>query len=83
MTRDPVWDALKKVSKEKFDADRKTFLESAVQNDDGGWVKHTQFHWSRMIQGKKLDYWPSRNKFQYEGKVRRGDVYTFIKRKEK
>jgi len=36
-----------------------------------------------MVAGHKLDYWPSRKKFQYRGKVRRGDIYQFIKGKEK
>ena len=81
MTRDPIWDALKADRKQKFDNDRKFFLEEAQKKDDGGWTKHTEFHWSRMVDGHKLDYWPSRKKFQYRGKVKRGDVYEFIRRK--
>ncbi len=83
MTRDPVWDALKEHSKAKFNHDRKMFMEHAKAADDGQWTKHTEFHWSRMVAGHKLDFWPSRNKFQYRGKVRRGNVYDFMKRKEK
>jgi len=83
VTRDPIWDDLKQHSKEKFDSDRKRFMEQAIENDDGGWTKHTEFHWSRQVAGKKLDYWPSRKKWQYEGKVKRGDVLAFIRRKEK
>ena len=81
-TRDPIWDALKARSKEKFAADRKTFVEKAVAEDDGGWVKRTEYHWQRLVAGKLLDYWPSRSKFQYDDKVRRGDVKEFIKRTE-
>lgn len=62
----------------KFAADRKTFMEKAVAEDDGGWVRHTEYHWARIVAGKRLDYWPSRSKFQYDGKVMRGDVYQFI-----
>lgn len=69
---DGFWMALAEHKKEKFDADRQRFLEEAIAKDDGGWTKHTQWHWSRMIDGKRLDYWPSRKKFQYEGKVMRG-----------
>lgn len=83
MTRDPVWDALKAHSKEKFDTDRKRFLEQAVENDDGEWTKHTDYHWSRMLNGHRLDYWPSRKKFQFKGKVRRGDVHKLIRMEEK
>ena len=80
--RDEFWDALKAHKKEKFDADRAAFLTKAVADDDGKWTKHTDFHWSRTVAGKRLDYWPSRKKFQYNGKVMRGDVYKFIAAKE-
>lgn len=43
-----------------------------------GWTKHTPYHWQQRIQGKLLDYWPSKNKFMYDGKVTVGDVYAFI-----
>lgn len=80
MSRDPIYDDMKQYGKEKFDADRKRFMEDALEADDGGWVKHTQYHWSRQLNGHKLDYWPSRKKWQYKGKVRRGDVIGFIKK---
>lgn len=79
--RDSVWDALKQHSKQKFDADRALFLSQAVSNDDGGWTKHTEWHWSRMVAGSRLDYWPSRKKWQYKGTVQRGNVQEFMKRK--
>lgn len=81
MSRDEIYDAMKQHSKEKFDGDRKRFMAEAVSQDDGQWTKHTEFHWSRIVAGHKLDYWPSRKKFQYRGKVRRGDVYQFIRGK--
>lgn len=83
MSRDPIWDEMKEHSKQKFDNDRKRFLAEAQVNDDGGWTKHTEFHWSRVLNNKKLDYWPSRKKWQYRGKISRGDVYQFIKRRTK
>jgi hypothetical protein len=54
----------------------------AKANPDG-WNKHTQYHWSRMLNGKRLDYWPSRNKFQYDGRVMVGDVEGFIRKRTK
>ena len=78
--RDSIWDALKAHSKSKFDADRKNFKRIAEIQDDGLWNKHTDYHWSRYVNGKRLDYWPSRNKFMFEAKVMRGNVYDFIKR---
>lgn len=77
--RDPIWDAMKQHSKEKFAADRKRFLEQAEKDDDGGWTKHTQYHWSRTVDGDRLDYWPSRKKFQYRGKVQRGNVMKIVR----
>ena len=84
MTRDPIWDALKEFSREKFNADRARFLKEAKDpsRNDGGWTEHTEFHWSRSLNGHRLDYWPSRKKFQYLGKVRRGDVNAFIAKRE-
>lgn len=78
--RDPTWDAIKLHGKQKFDTDRARFMAEAVNADDGAWTKHTQFHWSRTVRGRKLDYWPSRKKWQYLGKVKRGDVLAFIRR---
>lgn len=72
MTRDPIWDDLKAHAKEKFDADRARFLSAALAADDGGWTKHTEYHWSREVDGHRLDYWPSRKKYRFKGKVRRG-----------
>jgi len=79
--RDPIWDALKAHSKEKFDADRAKFMAQANADDDGGWTKHTPHHWSRLVDGSHLDYWPSRKKFQFRGLVQRGDVMAFIRSK--
>lgn len=76
--RDPIWDEMKRHSKEKFNADRAQFLADAEAGDDGGWTKHTDFHWSRSINGERIDYWPSRKKWQYRGRVQRGDVAQFI-----
>lgn len=70
--RDPLWDALVEHKKAKFDADRKRFLGQALRDDDGGWTKHTAHHWSRSVNGERLDYWPSRKKFMFRGQVMRG-----------
>lgn len=39
---------------------------------DEGWSKHTDTHWYRMVDGEKLHYWPSANKWLYKGKYYRG-----------
>lgn len=56
-------------------------LESANLN---GWRKHPPYLWSRELNGKRLDYWASCNKFQYEGRVMTGDVVAaFINKRTK
>ena len=78
MTRDPIWDALKEHSTEKFNSDRQRFIQEAEAKDDGLWTKHSKYHWSRYVRGHNLQFWPSRRKFSYRGKVKRGDVWKFI-----
>ncbi len=72
--RDEIYDIMKQHSEGKFAADRRRFLEDAMkpENNDGGWTEHTKYHWSRTVDGHRLDYWPSRKKWQYKGKVKRG-----------
>lgn len=65
------WDKLRK-KKNLANAEKKS----------GGWIKHTEFHWSRTVAGKRLDYWPSRNKFMYDGRVMCGGIEGFIKNME-
>ena len=77
--RDPIWDDMKQYFRAKFDADRGRFLAQAQADDDGGWTKHTAYHWSRMLDGDRLDYWPSRKKYQFRGRVQRGDVRKLLK----
>jgi hypothetical protein len=71
---------------EIFNAMREQDKERRERNlanaNSEGWTKHTVYHWSRELNGKRLDYWPSRNKFQYEGRVMCGDVSGFIKKRE-
>jgi len=67
-------------ARREYDKERKERnLKSAVP---AGWTQHTEHHWSRTLNGKRLDYWPSRNKFQYEGRVMTGDVLGFIRKRE-
>lgn len=66
----------------RHDKERKA--KNLKQANPEGWIQHTEYHWSRTVNGKRLDYWPSRNKFQYnKGRVMCGDVNGFIRNKEK
>lgn len=46
-----------------------------------GWTKHTAYHWSTMLNGNRLDFWPTKDKWMYLGKIGVGDVDKFIKDK--
>lgn len=72
------WRDVKEADKERKERN----LKKANENSDG-WTKHTDYHWSRKLNGDRLDYWPSRNKFQYKGRVMVGDVNGFIEKREK
>ena len=63
-------------------AKRERGIRNLAAADPTGWTVHTDHHWSRTLAGKRLDYWPSRNKFQYDGRVMTGDVRGFITRRE-
>ena len=62
---------------------RNLTANTAAMLSDGRWEQHTDVHWSTTLLGDRLDFWPSRNKFQWRGKVRVGDVFGFIKNREK
>ena len=53
---------IKAYSKEQYDLRRKQALEEA---DPTGWTQHTQWHWSRQVEGERIDYWPSKRKWRF------------------
>lgn len=55
------------------------YMEKELQRDDGLWFKHSRWHWSRYVADKRVDFWPSKSKFQVDGKVRQGDVYEAMR----
>lgn len=64
------------------EADKARKERNLAKADPAGWTVHTYWHWSRKLNGKRLDYWPSRNKFMYEGRVMCGDVNGFIRKRD-
>ena len=48
--------------------------------DREAWTVHNAFHWSREIDGKRLDYWPSKRKWQFDGRISKGSITGFLKR---
>lgn len=47
-----------------------------------GWRKHTPYHWSIDVAGKRLDFWPTKDGWIYDGVKYHGDVDDFIAAKE-
>jgi|18_taG_2_1085343.scaffolds.fasta_scaffold04962_7 hypothetical protein len=43
------------------------------------WKKFTKWHWRTMVDGKPLDYWPSKGKWKFSGETQTGDVNRFIR----
>lgn len=54
----------KKIEKEK----------RLAKADTTGWTKHTDYHFSKIVDGKKLDWWPSTCKAQYNGAMVYGSL---------
>jgi hypothetical protein len=69
-----------KALKDHMKAKRAANLSSAKPE---GWTVHTDYHWSMTLNGKRLDFWPSRNKFQYDGRIMTGCIAGFIKKRSK
>lgn len=44
-----------------------------------GFTKHSDYHYSRQLNGHQLDYWPTKRKFMYKNEVMVGNVHNFIK----
>lgn len=83
MSRDELWNALKAHSKQRKATSRQKRLEKANAEDDGGWTKHTPYHWSRYIDEDRLDYWPSTGKIQFQGEIYTFSIQQFLKRRKK
>jgi hypothetical protein len=60
-----VFDEIKKQRQERR-------AKRLANTDAYGWEKHTETHWYRMVDGEKLHWWPSANKWLYRGKYYRG-----------
>ena len=54
---------------------------SPPETSDGEWTVHTPYHWSRMVDGKRLNYWPTKHKFMLDGweQAKTGDVAAWLR----
>jgi hypothetical protein len=61
-------------------------LENAFAGGTDGWTLHSSVHWSRVLLGDRLDFWPSTKKFRWRNRTRIGDhqeVENFIRNRER
>jgi hypothetical protein len=69
---------------------REERLRHARASDLPGWTQHTQWHWSRLLGGQKLNWWPSTGKWSWGMKGikpamffgRQEDLLNFIQKRE-
>lgn len=46
--------------------------------DQPNWIRHTEHHYGLWLDGKKLDYWPGKRKWMFNGKVQVGGLAEFL-----
>lgn len=43
--------------------------EMLTKADTQGWTQHSPYHFSRIFDGKRFDWWPSGGKAKYDGRM--------------
>lgn len=43
--------------------------EMLAKADTAGWHCHTEYHFSRVFDGERMDWWPSGGKAQFKGQM--------------
>jgi hypothetical protein len=61
--------------------ERQQRLEIANASDLPDWTKHTSYHWSRMVAGQRLNWWPSTARWSW-GKKKNGKPEIFYGRQD-
>ena len=80
------WNEYKRQAREaRFTAAQQVFFDAWTGPPMPGWVKHTPYHWSRVLDGNRMDYWPSTGKWIWRNKKYYGTPYDtarFIAKRE-
>lgn len=74
-----VFDLIKAERKAKREKSRGTFGQTAIQL---GWTRHVETHYSRDLDGSRVDYWPGPKKWRYKGKMMFGDVNGWLRKRD-
>ena len=48
---------------------RKHRQKMLAQANTEGWTRHTEYHYSRVIDGKRVEWWPSGGKVKVNGRM--------------
>lgn len=51
------------------DATKQHRAAMLAKADTTGWTKHTEWHFSRVFNGKRMDWWPSGGKAMFDGRM--------------
>ncbi len=43
------------------------------------WKEHSEYHLSAMLDGSRIDYWPTKRKWRHEDELRTGDIEGYIR----
>lgn len=76
------FDEIKKERKAKREARRLEWPEIAASHHLT-WVKHHDTHWSCILLGDRLEYWPGPKRWRWRDKNSTGDVIQFIAARER
>lgn len=83
---DDVYAVFRAIKKERQEnrAQRRNEWEAKFKAGElPGWTRFSETHYRYDLNGKPLDYWPGKKKWQYGGKISSGDVFAFIHRHTK
>ena len=74
------WEAfdLMKEERQKKRGERRMSFEETYT--DKGWTRLHETHYSRTVNGERLDYWPGPKKWRYKNKTMFGDVEQWLRK---
>lgn len=72
-----VFDFIKAERQQKRDERRMSFEKVYAAM---GWTRHHETHYSRIVNGRRLDYWPGPKKWRYNNKTMFGDVKQWLRK---
>lgn len=51
------------------EATKRHRAEMLAKAETTGWTQHTEWHFSRVFNGKRMDWWPSGGKAMFNGRM--------------